>query len=41
MVTPRKVLATSDVVYLVSYCQMRQAERHFRLDRIIAIATIE
>jgi DNA polymerase III epsilon subunit family exonuclease len=41
MVTPRRVLATSDVVYLVSYCHMRQAERHFRLDRIIAIAKIE
>jgi len=36
-VTPRRVLATNDIVYLVSYCHLRQAERSFRLDRIVAI----
>jgi DNA polymerase-3 subunit epsilon len=41
MVTPRQVLAVNDVVYLVSYCHLRQAERHFRLDRIVNISRVE
>jgi len=40
-VTPRRILTTNDMVYLVSYCHLRQAERNFRLDRIVAIGRIE
>jgi len=37
VITPRQVLALNDAVYLVAYCHLRQAERNFRLDRIIKI----
>jgi len=36
-VTPRQVLAFEDYVYLVAFCHTREAERNFRLDRIIAM----
>ncbi len=34
-VTPVQVLGLSDYVYLRAYCHLRQAERNFRLDRIL------
>jgi DNA polymerase-3 subunit epsilon len=40
LITPLHVLAANDVVYLVAYCHLRQAERNFRLDRIIAVADL-
>jgi predicted DNA-binding transcriptional regulator YafY len=36
-ITPRHVRAENGLVYLVAFCHLRQAERSFRLDRIIAI----
>lgn len=36
-ITPLQALATRGAIYLVAYCHLRQAERNFRLDRIIAI----
>jgi len=36
-VTPVQVLGLSDYIYLKAFCHLRQAERHFRLDRIIAM----
>ena len=36
-VTPRQVMGLSDYVYLVAYCHMREAERSFRLDRIVEV----
>lgn len=38
-ITPRHVIQEHDYIYLVAYCHLRQAERHFRLDRIVAINT--
>jgi DNA polymerase-3 subunit epsilon len=34
-VTPVQVLGLSDYIYLKAYCHLRQAERSFRLDRIL------
>ncbi len=36
-ITPRHVRFENGLVYLVAYCHLRQAERSFRLDRIVAI----
>ena len=41
MITPLRVQAMNDVVHLFAYCHLRQAERSFRLDRIIDIGEIE
>ena len=41
MITPRRVLAENSAIYVVAYCHLRQAERHFRLDRIVAIGQID
>jgi DNA polymerase-3 subunit epsilon len=38
LVTPRRILREHDYVYLVAYCHLREAERHFRLDRILMVA---
>jgi DNA polymerase III subunit epsilon len=37
LITPRRVTAMNGYVYMVAYCHMRQAERQFRLDRIVKI----
>jgi DNA polymerase III epsilon subunit family exonuclease len=34
-VSPRNVSARSEYIYLHAYCYMRNAERHFRLDRVL------
>lgn len=36
-ITPLRLLEFNHIVHLVAYCHLRQAERQFRLDRIIAI----
>lgn len=36
-VTPRQLLSIRGEAYLVAFCHLRQAERHFRLDRILKI----
>ncbi len=36
-ITPLRVREVSGMVYLVSYCHLRQAERSFRLDRIFSM----
>jgi DNA polymerase-3 subunit epsilon len=36
-ITPRFLQARGDLIYLVSYCHLREEERSFRLDRIVAI----
>ena len=36
-ITPMQVMGLSDYVYLKAYCHLRNAERNFRLDRIIEI----
>lgn len=36
-VTPRQVIGLSDYIYLQAYCHLREAERSFRLDRIVGI----
>jgi DNA polymerase-3 subunit epsilon len=41
MITPLRVQAANRLVYLVAYCHLRQAERSFRLDRIVEIGEIE
>lgn len=41
MITPLRVQAANQLVYLVAYCHLRQAERSFRLDRIVDIGEIE
>jgi DNA polymerase III subunit epsilon len=40
VVTPKHVRETNGVLYLVSFCHMRQEERSFRLDRIIEIGKL-
>lgn len=37
-ITPREVIGLSDYLYLQAYCHTRDAERTFRLDRIIEAA---
>ena len=41
MINPLRVQAANELVYLVAYCHLRQAERSFRLDRIVDIGEIE
>ena len=36
-ITPRQVMGLADYVYLKAYCHLRNAERNFRLDRIIEV----
>jgi DNA polymerase III epsilon subunit-like protein len=36
-VTPRQVIGLADYIYLMGYCHLRNAERSFRLDRIIEV----
>jgi DNA polymerase III epsilon subunit family exonuclease len=36
-ITPKQVMGLSDYVYLQAHCHMRNAERSFRLDRIIEV----
>jgi DNA polymerase-3 subunit epsilon len=36
-ITPLRVQAANDYVYVVAFCHLRQAERSFRLDRIVAL----
>ncbi len=36
-VTPRQVIGLSDYIYLQAYCHLREAERSFRLDRIVQV----
>ena len=38
-ITPRQVLGLADYVYLQAHCHLRNAERNFRLDRIIDVKT--
>jgi DNA polymerase III subunit epsilon len=37
LITPQRVIAMNGYIYMVAFCHMRQAERHFRLDRIVKI----
>jgi DNA polymerase III epsilon subunit family exonuclease len=37
-ITPSEVMGLSDYIYLKAYCHTRNAERTFRLDRIIEVA---
>jgi len=37
-VSPKQVLGLSDYIYLRAYCHTREAERTFRLDRILNVA---
>jgi predicted DNA-binding transcriptional regulator YafY len=36
-VSPQKVIGLTDYVYLRAYCHTREAERTFRLDRILDV----
>jgi DNA polymerase III epsilon subunit family exonuclease len=36
-ITPTQVLGLADYIYLRAYCHLRQAERSFRLDRIVEV----
>jgi len=36
-ITPKQVMGLSDYVYLQAHCHMRNAERNFRLDRIVEV----
>ena len=40
-VTPKQVMGLKDYVYLQGYCHLRNAERNFRLDRIVEIKVEE
>ena len=37
-ISPKKVIGLADYIYLQAYCHTREAERTFRLDRIIEVA---
>jgi DNA polymerase-3 subunit epsilon len=41
VVTPIRVQVANDLVYMVAFCHLRQAERSFRIDRIISINRID
>lgn len=34
-ITPREVVERRDYIYLIAHCHLREAERNFRLDRIV------
>jgi DNA polymerase III subunit epsilon len=36
-ITPLRVQAANDYLYVIAFCHLRQAERSFRLDRIVAL----
>lgn len=36
-ISPREVIGLSDYIYLQAYCHTREAERTFRLDRILSV----
>lgn len=36
-ITPKQVTGLADYIYLQAYCHLRQAERSFRLDRIVEV----
>ena len=36
-VSPREVIGLSDYLYLQAYCHSREADRTFRLDRILSV----
>jgi len=36
-ITPKQVMGLSDYVYLQAHCHLRNAERNFRLDRIVEV----
>ena len=36
-ITPRQVIGLADYVYLQAHCHLRDAERNFRLDRIVEV----
>jgi DNA polymerase-3 subunit epsilon len=36
-ITPKQVIGLADYVYLQAYCHLRNAERNFRLDRIVEV----
>jgi len=36
-ITPTQVLGLADYIYLRAFCHLRQAERNFRLDRIVEV----
>ena len=36
-VTPKQIIGLADYIYLQGYCHLREAERSFRLDRIVEI----
>ena len=36
-ITPRQVTGLADYIYLQAYCHLREAERSFRLDRIVEV----
>ena len=38
-VSPREVIGLSDYLYLQAYCHSREADRTFRLDRILSVET--
>jgi DNA polymerase-3 subunit epsilon len=40
-ITPLRVHAFAGSVHLVAFCHLRQAERNFRLDRIVAIERVD
>jgi DNA polymerase-3 subunit epsilon len=40
-ITPRQVMGLADYVYLQAYCHLRDAERNFRLDRIVEVRVEE
>lgn len=40
-ITPKQVMGLSDYVYLQAHCHLRNAERNFRLDRIVDVKVEE
>jgi DNA polymerase III epsilon subunit family exonuclease len=40
-ITPKQVLGLADYVYLQAHCHLRNAERNFRLDRIVEVKVEE
>jgi DNA polymerase III subunit epsilon len=41
VITPHSLQAADDYIYIFAFCHLRQAERSFRLDRIVAIGRLE
>ncbi len=36
-ITPKQITGLADYVYLTAHCHLREAERNFRLDRIVEV----